>query len=415
MQQNGHIVHEAGHNGQPGPTSNGLCGRAVGSVRTAIVHDWLPVNAGAERVHEQMLAVRPDADLYSLIDFLPEEQRAFLSGKPVHTSFLQRLPFAQGKYRYYLPLAPLAIEQFDLSGYDVVISSSNVVAKGVLTSADQLHVSYVHSPIRYAWDLHFPYRKGGGRGMLVRLILHYLRLYDAVAANRVDVFVAKSHHVARRIWKAYRRRAHVIYPPVATGAFTLHANKEDFYVTLSRLVPYKRVDLIVEAFSQMTDKELFVIGTGPEFNRIKAKAGPNVTLLGDQPFEAVLHYLQRARGFVYAAEEGFDVANVQAQACGTPVIAYGRGGVLETVIPGETGVFFQEQSVEALLHAVHGFEDLYEGLCPEMIRLNAERFSEGRFRRAFEHLIDREYQKFVAPSYSYQELSGAVETTGLDL
>ena len=250
-------------------------------MRTAIVHDWLPVYAGAERVLEQMIHVLPEADLFSLIEFLPEDQRAFLQGKPVTTSFIQRMPFARRKYRYYLPFAPLAVEQFDLKGYDVVVSSSYVVAKGVLTSWKQLHVSYVHSPISYAWDLYAQYLREAGlrwgvRASFAKLELHYMRLFDVASVNRVDVFVANSQHVARRIWKTYRRKAAVLYPPVDTEAFTLQPHKDDFYLTVSRLVPYKKVGLIVEAFTQMPDKKLIVIGDGSDFKKLSAGAGPNV-------------------------------------------------------------------------------------------------------------------------------------------
>jgi glycosyltransferase involved in cell wall biosynthesis len=380
-------------------TDDGLA-PPVRSPRVAVVHDWLPVYAGAERVLEQILSVLPEADLFSLIDFLDREQRAFLDGKPVQTSFIQRLPFARSKYRYYLPLAPLAIEQFDLYDYDVVVSSSYVVAKGALTRADQLHVCYVHSPVRYGWDLHFQYLRQAGltrglRSMLARLILHYIRLFDASTANRVDVFVANSKTVARRIWKTYRRPCRVIYPPVDTETFALHPHKEDFFVTVSRLVPYKRVDLIVEAFSAMPDKELYVIGDGPEFKRIQRVAGPNVTMLGYQPFEALRHYLQRARAFVYAAEEDFGIVNVEAQACGTPVIAYGRGGVTETVQHGTTGVLFGEQSIEGVVEGVQAFEAIEDHIIPTLVRHHAEQFSADRFRHAFAELIDQEYARFV--------------------
>ena len=373
----------------------------LSGARTAIVHDWLPVYAGAERVLEQMISVLPETDLYSLIEFLPDDQRAFLKGKPVQTSFIQRLPFARSKYRYYLPLAPLAIEQFDLCDYDVIVSSSYVVAKGVLTTADQLHISYVHSPMRYAWDLQFQYlREGklqwGVRSVLARVILHYMRLFDAASASRVDVFVANSRTVARRIWKTYRQKPTVIYPPVDTEAFTLQTKKDDFYVTVSRLVPYKRVDLIVEAFSQMPDKELIVIGDGPELDRIRPKATPNVTMLGYQPFDVVKHYMRQARAFVVAAEEDFGIVPVEAHACGTPVIAYGRGGATETVIPGETGVFFHEQSTKSLREAVNAFELVRGYLDPEAIRRNAERFSKERFCREFNELIEREYARFLS-------------------
>ena len=361
------------------------------------VHDWLPVYAGAERVLEQMIHVFPDASVYSLIDFIAEEERGFLQGRPVETSFLQHLPFAKRGYRYYLPLAPFAIEQFDLSDHEVVVSSSYAVAKGVLTRADQLHVSYVHSPIRYAWDLYHDSAHGkrrGIRGALARLVLHYMRLYDVTTVPRVDVFVANSHHVARRVWKTYRRRAHVIYPPVDLDRFTMTADKEDYYLALSRLVPYKRIDLIVDAFTEMPDKELVVIGDGPEYEDLKARAGPNVTMLGYQPNEAVTHYMEHARAFVFAAEEDFGIVAVEAQACGTPVIAYGRGGATETVMPGVTGTFFQRQTSDHLQNAIRSFERIEPSLDAEVIRENAERFGHSVFRAAFSDLIQSAYEDF---------------------
>jgi glycosyltransferase involved in cell wall biosynthesis len=381
--------------------------------RIGIVHDWLPVYAGAERVLEQMLSVFPESALYSLIDFLPEDQRAFLGGRDVTTSFIQRLPFARRFYRHYLPLAPIAIEQFDLTDHDVVVSSSYAVAKGVLTRADQLHVSYVHSPIRYAWDLYHDYMQKGGmsglRGFAAKAVLHYLRMYDVTTAPRVDVFLANSQNVARRIWKTYRRPAQVVYPPVDVERFTRRDQKEDYYLTMSRLVPYKRVDLIVKAFTEMPDKELVVIGDGPEYAAIKKAAGPNVTMLGYQPDDAVTYYMERARAFLFAAEEDFGIVPVEAQACGTPVIAYGRGGAQETVVPGVTGVFFAEQTVEHVKAAVHEFERIRGRLNPEDIRAQAERFSVPVFQHNFAHAVHRAYADFVdgfsqsTPPYAAQE------------
>jgi glycosyltransferase involved in cell wall biosynthesis len=370
------------------------------SPSVALVHDWLPVYAGAERVLEQMIQVLPDAEIYSLIEFLPDDQRGFLQGKSVNTSFIQRLPFSESSYRYYLPLAPLAIEQFDLYDHDVVVSSSYAVAKGALTRADQLHLSYVHSPIRYAWDLQFQYLKqrgltGGVRGALARLVLHYMRLFDSTTADRVDVFAANSRHVAKRIWKTYRRQAKVIYPPVDTESFQLHEDKESFYVAMSRLVEYKRMDVIVEAFTNMPDKELIVIGDGPEMSRLEKMAGPNVSLLGRQPSEAVQYYLQRARALVYAAEEDFGIVPVEAQACGTPVIAYGKGGVCETVVPGATGLFFNRQTAEALAQAVERFASVRERFVPGQIREHAEKFSADRFREEFSAFIETSHQAFL--------------------
>ena len=243
-----------------------------------MVHDWLSVYAGAERVLEQMLSVLPQADLYSLIDFLPSGERDFIQNKPVTTSFLQRLPFARKHYRQYLPLMPLAVEQFDLSGYDLVISSSHAVAKGVLTGPDQLHVCMCYSPIRYAWDLQHQYLHESGltrglRGAAARTLLHRVRVWDARTANGVDDFIAISDFIARRIRKVYRRDSVVIYPPVDTGGFTLCEQKEDFYLTASRMVPYKKIDLIVQAFSGMPEKNLVVIGDGPDFRQSSGQSG----------------------------------------------------------------------------------------------------------------------------------------------
>jgi len=234
-------------------------GHAAQRVRVAIVHDWLVTYAGAERVLEQIVACFPDADLFALVDFL--EDRSFIRGKPVTTSFIQKLPKAKTKYRSYLPLMPLAIEQLDLSAYDVVISSSHAVAKGVLTGPDQVHVSYVHSPIRYAWDLQHQYLNeskltAGPKSALARLILHYIRNWDVRTANSVDSFVSNSDFIARRIKKVYQRDADVINPPVDVEAFSILEQKEDFYLTASRMVPYKKIDLIVEAFAKMPERRL---------------------------------------------------------------------------------------------------------------------------------------------------------------
>lgn len=400
------------------PAGDGGFSRATLPDGVGLVHDWLPVYAGAERVLEQMIQVLPDSDVYSLIDAVPEEQRDFLQGKSVETSFIQNLPFSDRAYRYYLPFAPLAVEQFDLSDHEVVVSSSYAVAKGALTRADQLHISYVHSPMRYAWDLYHDYLDADGiggwlRNLLARPLLHYMRLYDVCTAPRVDVFVANSQHVARRIWKTYRRRAHVIHPPVNVERFSLQTDKEDYYLTMSRLVSYKRIDLIVRAFNDMPDKELVVIGDGPERDTIERLAGPNVTVLGYQPDEAVTHYMENARAFVFAAEEDFGIVPVEAQACGTPVVAYGRGGVTETVKPGTTGVFFDRQEVDHVKQAVRDLEDLRPQMNPEEIRANAERFDIASFRSSFSRLLQTAYTDFLTDSTS-QDASAPTRFGPLD-
>lgn len=366
-------------------------------MKIAIVHDWLVTFAGAERVLAELFEIWPEADLFSVIDFLSDEDRAHLKGKHATTTFIQRLPQAKKRYQTYLPLMPHAIEQLDLSGYDLIISSSHAVAKGVLTGPDQLHISYVHSPIRYAWDLQHQYLKeanlnNGLKGKLARIILHYVRIWDQRTAAGVDAFVANSHFIARRISKAYRREAKVIYPPVDISRFTPAGEKDDFYLTASRMVPYKRMPMIVEAFSAMPDKRLVVIGTGPELEKAKEVAGPNVTLLGYQDFDCLLDHMRRARAFVFAAEEDFGITPIEAQACGTPVIAFGRGGVLETVRGLEaqhpTGVFYPEQTVQSLCAAVHQFEALETPISQQACRQNAERFAIKRFRQEMRTFVE---------------------------
>ena len=364
--------------------------------RVAIVHDWLVTYAGAERVLEQMIACFPQADVFSLVDFV--EDRKFLHGKHATTSFIQRLPLARKKYRAYLPLMPLAIEQLDLSAYDLVISSSHAVAKGVLTGPDQVHVSYVHSPIRYAWDLQHQYLEQsnltkGLRSIMARVVLHYIRTWDTRTSNSVDHFVANSQFIARRIKKVYHRDARVIFPPVDVQSFLVGEQKEDFYLTASRMVPYKKIDLIVEAFSRMPGKRLVVIGDGPEMKAIRAKAGPNVEILGYQPFKVLHDHMRRAKAFVFAAEEDFGIAPVEAQACGTPVIAFGKGGALETVRelgePHPTGLFFREQSVPSIVAAVREFEHNAHRISPLDCRANAERFSVATFRERFMGFVEQ--------------------------
>lgn len=366
-------------------------------MKVAIVHDWLVTYAGAERVLEQLLNIFPEADLYSIVDFLPENNRNFIKNKKVTTSFIQKLPKAKTKYRNYLPLMPLAIEQFDLRGYDLIISSSHCVAKGVITGPDQKHICICYTPVRYAWDLQGQYLKESGltkglKGWLAKAILHYIRLWDLRTVNGVDEFIAISDYIKRRIWKTYRRESMVIYPPVDVESFELYDKKEDFYLTASRMVPYKKMDLIVEAFSKMPDKKLIVIGDGPDFNKIKAKATKNITLMGYQPFEVLKDHMQRAKAFVFAAEEDFGITPVEAQACGTPVIAYGRGGALETVIVVDnekpTGVFFEEQTVESICKAVKKFEEEKEKIDYKICRKNAERFSNEKFLKEIKEVIN---------------------------
>ncbi|MBD2318793.1 glycosyltransferase family 4 protein [Phormidium tenue] len=371
------------------------------NLKIAIVHEWFVTYAGSERVVEQILNLFPHADLLAVVDFLNDSQRGFIQNKPVKTTFIQKLPFAKAKFRQYLPLMPLAIEQLDLSAYDLIISSSHAVAKGVLTAPHQLHISYVHSPIRYAWDLQHQYLKEsnlerGIKSWIARWILHQIRIWDTRTANGVDLFVANSEFIARRIHKVYRRSATVIYPPVDLQNYTLCEQKQEFYLTASRLVPYKRIDLIVEAFSQMSDRSLIVIGDGEQMAKIRAKASSNIKFLGHLEPEALREYMQKARAFVFAAEEDFGITPVEAQACGTPVIAYGRGGVCESVrgldCDRPTGVFFAEQSVASIHAAVLEFEKNSDRISPKICHENAMRFSTERFQAEFLEFVEQAWR-----------------------
>lgn len=367
-------------------------------LKVAIIHEWLVDYSGSERVLEQILNLFPHADLYAVVDFLPSGSRGFIQNKSVQTSFIQQLPFAKSNFRSYLPFMAIAIEQFDLSEYDLVISSSHAVAKGVITSPDQLHIAYVHSPIRYAWDLQHQYLREAGleqgiRSWLTRWILHQIRLWDIRTANGVDYFIANSQFIARRVQKIYRRSSRVIYPPVDVENFELNPEieREDFYLTAARFVPYKKIDLIVEAFSQMGDRRLIVIGEGKGAAKLKQMATPNITFLPYQPPAKLKEYMQRSRAFVFAAIEDFGITLVEAQACGTPIIALGKGGAKETVNV-ETGVLFPEQTVASLIEAIQKFEQ--SSFQAQAIRNHALDFAPQRFRQELGAFTTQAWQAF---------------------
>ncbi|WP_419213235.1 glycosyltransferase family 4 protein [Maribacter sp. X9] len=378
-------------------------------MKKALVHDWYTVYGGAERCVESFTNIWNDMDHYSLIDNLSEDNREIiLKGRSTRNSFIQKLPFGKTKYRTYLPLFPLAIEQFDFNEYDLIISSSSSVAKGVLTRPDQLHISYVYSPVRYAWDLYHQYLRESGletgiKGFLAKYFLHKLRLWDYSTANRPDHYIAISKYVAKRIKKIYDKDALVIYPPVDTKSFTISERTENYYITCSRMVPYKKIDLIVEAFSK-TDKKLIVIGDGPDFNKISKLATANVEILGFLEKNKVLNLIKRAKAFIFAAEEDFGIAPIEAQAAGVPVIAFGKGGILETVngqYPHEnnlnknvTGVFFEKQNIDSLLNAVQYFEKNSNLFDKNLIRENAQKFSVERFELEFKNTIEELYNSW---------------------
>lgn len=362
-------------------------------MKVAIVHEWLESYAGSERVVEQLIAEWPEADIFAVCDFMPDAERGFLRGKPVKTTFIQRLPFARKHFRKYLGLMPLAIEQLDVSGYDLVLTSSHAVAKGVLTGPGQVHVCYVHSPMRYAWDLQHQYLREAGmetglKGAYTRCLLHRMRMWDRSSALNPDVVVANSAYIGERIRKAWRRDSVVVHPPVDVDRFALSEVKEDFYLVASRMVPYKRIELIAAAFRRMPNRRLVVVGDGPNMAQVRAAAAdaPNVELRGRVGTEELVRLTQTARACVFAAEEDFGIATVEAQACGTPVIAYGRGGARDILRPGETGLFFEEQSADSIIAAVEIFEAL--AISPADCRANAERFSHAAFRAAMRGVVD---------------------------
>jgi glycosyltransferase involved in cell wall biosynthesis len=376
----------------------------------ALVHEWLTPRAtgGSELVVREILKC-VDADVYALVDFESTNPDSYLYGRTIGTTFLQHLPGANGKVQNYLPLMPIAIEQLDLRHYDVILSSAHAVAKGVITTPQQLHLCYCHAPMRYAWDLTFDYlhqnRVGRGLpGILTRYLLHQLRQWDVISANRVDYFIANSHFTAQRIWRCYRRRAEVIYPPVNIDRFTCNADKEDFYLTVCRLVGYKQVAPIVEAFNH-NGKNLVVIGTGTELAKLQQIAKPNVKILGYQSNAVVQDYLSRARAFVYAACEDFGIVLVEAQACGTPIVAYGVGGAAETVLDIRThpdtgtGILFPAQTPAAILAAVSTFETYHHTFQAAQIRAHAESFSASVFRSQYLSLLDRYHNKWKSTTH----------------
>lgn len=361
-------------------------------MKKALVHDWYYVNGGAEKVVHSINNLWGDFDHYSLFDFLNESDREFiLNGKIAQTSFIQNLPTSKSNHRKFLQLFPYAIESFDFSDYDLIISSSGFVAKGVLTHHNQVHICYCHSPMRYAWDLYHKNLKDAGltsglKSWYVKRVLHKLRLWDIASLNRVDYFVANSNHIANRIKKIYNRDATVIYPPVDINKFQLETTKDNYFVTASRLVSHKKIKIIAQAFTQMKDKKLLILGDGPEMNSIKSFATPNIKLLGHVASDKLVSLIQKAKAFIFAAEEDFGIAPVEAQACGTPVICLSRGGCKETIIDKKTGLFFHNQDASDIVKAVKDFELMEFDF--ERIRQNALRFSKQRFEDEFEKFVN---------------------------
>jgi len=359
-------------------------------LKIAIVHDWLVTDAGAEKVLKAILEIYPNADIFSLVDFLSKDDRkTIVTNRKIITSFIQKLPFSRKYFRNYLPFFPKAIESFNLKSYDLIISSSWAVAKGVKTTKQQLHISYCYTPIRYAWDLYDEYTTNlkQPKKFLVQKSLKYIRKWDLKTAASVDFFIADSKFVQKRIKKTYNRDSIVIYPPVDIDNFILNENKGDFYLTASRLVPYKKTKLIVQAFNKMPEKELVVIGSGEEYDEIKKIAKANIKVLGFQKKSIMIEYMQKAKAFMYAAIEDFGIVPIEAMACGTPVIALNQGGTAETIQNNINGIHFNEQSTTEIINAIEKFESLifnYKNISTE-----TQSFSTNRFKNEFKEFVNK--------------------------
>lgn len=365
------------------------------NLKIAVVHDWFLVKGGAEKVLKEILECFPKADVYSLLNgFNRELGNDIVHSKPVNVSFLQRFPFANKYHRYLLPLYTRAIESLNLKKYDLIISSSHAVAKGVRTYPHQVHVCYCHTPVRYAWDLKSEYLSHVKRSVLRKLAswqLEKLRNWDLNSAPNVTTYIANSQYVSKRIKNNYNRSSTVVYPPVDTEYFQpngVKVEEREHYISISRLVPYKRLDLVLEAFRNLPHLKLKMIGSGPEFEKLKALAPSNADLMGFVSDEALKKELQRSKALILAADEDFGMTSLEAQACGIPVIALKRGGYLETVIDNHTGLFFEDQTKEALMTAILEFESRRDQFRPDTARSNALRFSKETFREQFTSIVE---------------------------
>jgi glycosyltransferase involved in cell wall biosynthesis len=379
---------------------------ALSQLRVALVHYWFMRRRGGERVVETLAEMFPQADIFALV-MDPAWQETTFRAHKVTTSFLQRLPGAKRYYRKLLPLFPFAVEQFRLDDYDLVISSESGPAKGVITGAKTCHICYCFTPMRYLWDMYHQYRAGKGMGFISRaffsMAAHYVRLWDLATASRVAYVATLSHHVASRIRKHYRRDATVIYPPVAVSAGSISPTVDDYYLVVSPLVDYKRVDLAIEACNQL-GRPLRIIGDGEEYRRLRRLAGPSVTFLGYVPDEVVRENYARCRALLFPGEEDFGIVPVEVQSFGRPVIAYDCGGARETVIgiqPGgpmspenSSGVFFAEQSVDSLVAALRFFESVESRFSPEFIRGHVQRFNVDRFKTEMRAFITEKLAEF---------------------
>lgn len=378
--------------------------KPAAALRVAIVHYWLVTHRGGERVVEALAEMFPQADIFTLV-YDKRSTSEVIRRHPIHTSFIQKLPLAKRHYRSYLPLFPLALERFDLRGYDLVISSESGPAKGVLTSPETCHICYCHTPMRYVWNAYHDYRASAGvlKRLAMPFFIHYLRQWDQATAGRVDYFVANSQNTARRIRKFYGRESWVIYPPLETRRFSISNSVDSYYLAVAEMVPYKRIDLAVEAFNRLGAK-LLIVGEGPEWRRWRRLAKPNVQFLGRVEDQELVGLYASCRALIFPGEEDFGLTPLEAQASGRPVIAYQKGGALETVLGYTddggraaeicTGVFFPSQTVEALMGAVRLFESVKGRFSSAFIRAHAERFDVTRFKAEMQTFVNEKLAEF---------------------
>jgi len=385
--------------------------RHTGPVRSALVHDWLVTFGGAEGLLAELVRCLPGAPVHALVDFFTPEQHHQLGDPVIVPSFVQHLPWARDKYWYYAPLMAAAVERFDLRSYDRVLSSSHSFAKGILVDPDQLHLSYVHSPIRFVWDLQHYYLErfgwtSGAKKLAALAAFHYLRIWDVRSVHGIDLLLCNSEFVRRRILKTYRRNAQIVYPPVDLERFAYSEDKQDFYLAGSFMNPFKRIDLVIEAFNGLPHRHLRVFGEGPQLEHCRAIAGPNIEFIGRLDNEELVSQLQAARAYVFAAPEDFGMLMAEAQACGTPVIAYAKGGASEIVrdLDGTepTGALFHDQTVASVRAAVERFEQSSK-VCSESCHKHARRFSSARFRRQVAHILEVTWQYWASARWPSDE------------
>lgn len=364
-------------------------------MKIAIIHDWFINPGGSEKVTSQLIGLYPNADVYCLMEFLgPQDKKKFLENKKVNTSLFQKVPLAKKYYRFFFPVFPQLITQFNLSEYDLIISSSHSIAKGVRTNKNQTHICYIHTPVRYAWDLRKQYLQQV-KNVFVKTVLGNrlaaLQKWDFETAKDVDYFISNSNYVKARVQKNYHRNSTVVYPPVDVDFFNTPDSKtarKPYFLVVSRLVLYKRVDLIIKAFNQLPEFELIIAGSGPQKKMLQNSSSKNITFLDYQTDEKIKQYIQEARATVFAANEDFGITPVESQACGTPVIALNRGGYMETVVQNKTGLLYPNQTTQSLIQGIRKFVEIEKTFDSEIIRENSIRFGVPRFREEITKFVN---------------------------